>query len=75
MIHTEIITIDGRQLRRTYSDTYMVTRDGVEYDEAVDPIDTDRVYSESTTPLPDEITAQEALDIIVGGGVRVYDTI
>ena len=69
MIHTEIITINGRQLRRTCSDTYMVTRDGAEYDEAVDPIDTDRVYSESTTPPPDEITAQEALDIILGGSV------
>lgn len=67
MIYTEIVTIRGSEFRRTYSDTNMVTRDGVEYSEAVDPIDTDRVYTESTTPLSDEITAQEALDIIVGG--------
>ena len=67
MIYTEIVTMRGKQFRRTYSDTYMVMRDGVEYTEAVDPIDTDRVYTESTTPLSDEITAQEALDIIVGG--------
>ena len=67
MIYTEIVTIRGKEFRRTYSDTNMVMRDGVEYTEAVDPIDTDRVYTESTTTLPEEITAQEALDIIVGG--------
>ena len=67
MLYTEVVTIRGKEFRRTYSDTYMVMRDGVEYTEAVDPIDTDRVYTESTTPLSDEITAQEALDIIVGG--------
>lgn len=68
MIYSENVTIRGQEYRRTYSDTYMVARDGVEYSEAVDPIDTDRVYTESATPLPDEITAQEALDIILGGG-------
>ena len=67
MLYTEIVTIRGKEYRRTYSDTYMVMRDGVEYSEAVDPIDSDREYTESTTPLPEEITAQEALDIIVGG--------
>lgn len=67
MIYTEIVTIRGKEFRRTYSDTNMVMRDGVEYTEAVDPIDTDRVYTESTTTLLEEITAQEALDIIVGG--------
>ena len=70
MIHTEIIAIRGKQYRRTYSDTHMLLRDGVEYDEAIDPIDADRVYTESTIPLPDEITAQEALDIILGGGAN-----
>lgn len=54
MIYSEIVTIRGQEYRRTYSDTYMVARDGVEYSEAVDPIDTDRVYEESTTPLADE---------------------
>lgn len=67
MLYTEVVTIRGKEYRRTYSDTYMVMRDGVEYSEAVDPIDSDREYTESTTPLPEEITAQEALDIIVGG--------
>lgn len=66
MIYTETITIRGKQYKRTYSDTHMIMRDGVEYVEAVDPIDAGRVYTESTTPLP-EISAQDALDIIVGG--------
>lgn len=70
MIHTEIITIRGKQYRRTYSDTHMLLRDGVEYAESIDPIDADRVYTESAIPLPDEITAQEALYIILGGGAN-----
>lgn len=60
MIYSEIVTIRGQEYRRTYSDTYMVARDGVEYSEAVDPIDTDRVYKESTTPLADGIRRHES---------------
>ena len=48
MIKTELITIDNRQLRRTWSDTgYMIERDGVVYSEAVDPADFDRSYTET----------------------------
>ena len=50
MIQTETVTIGGRQYRRTYSNTYKIARDGVEYDEAVDPVDTDREYTETDTP-------------------------
>jgi len=49
MLYTETVTIGGRQYRRTYSDTYKIARDGVEYDEAVDPVDTDREYTETDT--------------------------
>lgn len=66
MIYTETVTIGSKQFTRTYSDTYMVTRDGVEYDEAIDPIDSGRVYTESTTPR-EGISADEAMDIILGG--------
>lgn len=71
MIHTETVTIKGKQYRRTYSETNMLLRDGVEYSEAIDPIDSDREYTESETPLveSDELTAEEALDIIVGGKI------
>ena len=69
MIHTETVTIKGKQYRRTYSDTNMLLRDGIEYSEAIDPIDSDREYTESRTPLveSDELLAEEALDIILGG--------
>jgi hypothetical protein len=67
MIHVETITLNGRRYTRTYSDTHYIERDGVEYEEAIDPIDSGRVYTESKTPLP-ELTDSEALDIIVNGG-------
>lgn len=38
----------GVKLYRTYSDAgYKIARDGVVYDEAIDPEDTDRVYTET----------------------------
>lgn len=48
MIKTELIVVDGRHLRRTWSDAgYMIERDGVVYSEAVDPADFDREYTET----------------------------
>lgn len=48
MIKTEIIEIDGIQYKRTYSDEgYLIERDGVRYGDAVDPIDTERQYTET----------------------------
>ena len=48
MIKTELITIDERQLRRTWSDAgFMIERDGAVYSEAVDPAEFDRVYTET----------------------------
>lgn len=47
MIVTEIVTINGNNFIRTYSDdNRYVVRDGVSYSEAVDPIDTNRTYTE-----------------------------
>lgn len=66
MIHTEIVTIRGKQFRRTYSDTHMLIRDSVEYEEAFDPVDTDMLYEESTTKLTEEIGGEEFLDMIEG---------
>ena len=67
MIHIENITLNGRQYTRTYSDTHYIERDGVEYEEAIDPIDSGRTYTESETPLP-ELSDSEVLEIIVNGG-------
>ena len=48
MIKTELIMIDNRQLRRTWSDLgVMIERDGEMYSEAVDPAEFDRVYTET----------------------------
>ena len=48
MIKTEMIMVDNRQLRRTWSDLgVMIERDGEMYSEAVDPAEFDRVYTET----------------------------
>ena len=65
MIKTELIVVDERQLRRTWSDTgYMIERDGVVYSEAVDPAEFDRVYTETDIPVE-----YESEDKIVSDGV------
>lgn len=56
MIYTEVIEINGKQYKRTYSDTYTIERDGVEYYEAVDPLDSDREYTETENKLESEET-------------------
>lgn len=55
MIQTELIVVDDRQLRRTWSDTgFMIERDGAVYSEAVDPAEFDRVYTETDMPVEPE---------------------
>lgn len=57
MIQTELITVDNRQLRRTWSDVgFMIERDGAMYSEAVDPAEFDRVYTETDMPMEPEST-------------------
>ena len=51
MIYTETVTINGNEYKRTYSDTYTIERDGVEYSDAIDPMNSDRVYTETTNML------------------------
>lgn len=52
MIITEEITVNGRNLVRTYSDSgMMVKRDEVLYESAVDPKELNRRYAESTIPV------------------------
>lgn len=56
MIKTELITVDERQLRRTWSDAgFMIERDGAVYSEAVDPVEFDRVYTETSVSVKSEI--------------------
>ena len=65
--------INGVVYAYTYSDSgFMIERDGVEYSEAIDPIDTDRMYEESTTPLADEeATAEDYRASLAELGVSV----
>ena len=54
MIKTELIMVDDRQLRRTWSDAgFMIERDGALYSEAVDPAEFDRVYIETDILIDD----------------------
>lgn len=65
MIKTELIMVDERQLRRTWSDAgFMIERDGAVYSEAVDPAEFDRVYTETDIPVE-----PESEDKIVSDGV------
>ena len=46
---------DGVVLNRTYSDKGMkIERDGVRYDEAIDPAELDRQYTETDEPIETE---------------------
>ena len=55
MIKTELIAVDGHQLRRTWSDAgFMIERDGAVYSEAVDPVEFDRVYTETDMSVESE---------------------
>ena len=55
---------DGVVLVRTYSDQGMkVERDGIRYDEAIDPEELGRVYTETDEPAEEPV---EALDEVEG---------
>ena len=70
MIYTDTIVLNGRQYTRTYSDTHYIERDGVEYEEAIDPIDSGRVYTETDRPLEsDEATESDYLTALAELGV------
>ena len=57
---------DGTVLNRTYSDIGMrVERDGVLYDEAIDPAELNREYTESNVPT-EEISGDELMTMIEG---------
>ena len=52
MIVKEVVTINGKHFERTYSDKGMkIERDGVRYDEAIDPMYSGREYVETNEPV------------------------
>ena len=59
--------INGVVFAYTYSDSgFMIERDGVCYSEAVDPLDSGRVYTETEMPIETpEMTDEEYLNMSV----------
>lgn len=52
MIVQKTIVIDDVEFLQKYSDSgYMIERDDVLYDEAIDPIGSNRVYNETDVPI------------------------
>lgn len=71
MIRTETYEINGVAFVRTYSDANRyVVRDGVSYEEACDPAEFGRTYTEGDTiPAEDQTDTEdkaEAYDILMG---------
>ena len=61
---------DGWWLVRTYSDAgFMIRQDatGDLYAEAIDPEDAHRTYTETDIPIEDDASAEEIVDILLGG--------
>ena len=55
MIVREIMTIKNKDFLHTYSNSGMlIERDGVMYSDAVDPIESNRSYSETEIPIGKE---------------------
>ena len=65
--------INGVVYDYTYSDSgFMIEQDGVRYSEAVDPIDSNRVYTETNEPIErgtDEATAEDYREALKEFGV------
>ena len=59
MLYTENVTINGREFTRTWSDLYTVERDGVEYDEAYDPAEFGRTYTETGNLKAEAVTDED----------------
>lgn len=68
MVIYETVEIDGKTFEHVYSDRNLqVCRDGRAWDEVFNPPNTGRVYTEGE-PIPEtEATAEEVLDILLGG--------
>ena len=55
MIISETLTINGKEYTRRYSDLGVyLERDGARYEEAIDPVDSGRTYTETEQPIMDE---------------------
>ena len=68
MIRQEHFLVGEADFIRTFSDSgRYVVRDGISYEEACDPAEFGRTYTEGEIMPVDENEAQEILNIILGG--------
>lgn len=79
MISTELITIDERKLKRTWSDCHMmIQKDGTDeiYSEAIDVENSGYTYTETDIPIDgdtDELTVDDTLAMLKQMGVETDD--
>ncbi len=61
---------DGTNLVRTYSNKgYMIERDGIFYEEAIDPENSGRIYTEvENTEVTEVSNYEKIIDILTGEG-------
>lgn len=53
MVITETVEINNKTYIRNYSDIgRYIERDGIKYAEAIDPVGTDRIYTETEEVIP-----------------------
>ena len=59
MVKSDIIDINGKQYRKTYSDSgFYIERDGMQFSEAVDFLGADFVYTETDIKIDEEPSEQ-----------------
>ena len=64
MIITETIIINDIEYLHTYSSSgFTIERDGVEYGDAIDPIDSNRIYTETQNKIEQELIIEENNDM------------
>ncbi len=67
---------DGVRLIRSYSNrSFMIERDGIMYDEAIDPEDLHREYTETNTPIFEDERSEFEEDPIAFIDKRISQTI
>lgn len=60
MLIKEVVTINETEFNHTYSDVgFYIERDGVEYSDAIDPIDIEREYVETDNKIASIQTTEE----------------
>ena len=60
MLIKEVLTINETEFNHTYSDAgFYIERDGVEYSDAIDPIDIEREYVETDEKIENENRIEE----------------